>query len=443
MRILCQNCLREVDISVDQIEKDVECPYCKKKLDTSLQNPMIRRKIKTETSKPKSPARKEVQQKEQESTGKQGAQPQILNFTCPKCSTSYKLPATKVPRSGEFKLTCKNCGTVTVTSYPKLTGIEDNEPEPNSPDLDAVLNRGDGSNFPQRPGQLKGRRGILDDSNDTEFPENKSSENLSQKTSSTTKSIKQSNLDSQRRESLNPESSNIAPQIAPPEDGRPRYFTKSGDEVFGPLRIEELEKWAEQGLLHPDDNVAKAGSLYQPAKNIPELKMHFGSREINDTGGAAFGLKDDDEGWTFNKMLKAILAGVLGGIAHSVIMILWSMLSCRLAIGAALSVNPELTYFMAILIQFIMWTVMGAFLGALFSVIEGLFFAGGDDGNIWSYRNNWIGVTCGVVIGFFFMLFGGIGLFGLLGFAISFLILNSLIVFAYKTFFTDDDISDF
>jgi hypothetical protein len=54
------------------------------------------------------------------------------------------------------------------------------------------------------------------------------------------------------------------------------YVSRMG-QVYGPIAIEHLRMWAQQGQLAPNDMVAPAGTAaWQPASSVPDLAPWFG-----------------------------------------------------------------------------------------------------------------------------------------------------------------------
>jgi hypothetical protein len=67
-------------------------------------------------------------------------------------------------------------------------------------------------------------------------------------------------------------------QAQPPD--KSWYVSRMG-EVYGPIAIEHLRMWAQQGQVAPNDMVAPAGTAaWQPASTVPDLAPWFGG-----TGG--------------------------------------------------------------------------------------------------------------------------------------------------------------
>lgn len=55
------------------------------------------------------------------------------------------------------------------------------------------------------------------------------------------------------------------------------YVSRMG-QVYGPIAIEHLRMWAQQGQVAPNDMVAPAGTAaWQPASSIPDLAPWFGA----------------------------------------------------------------------------------------------------------------------------------------------------------------------
>ncbi len=93
MKVLCKNCLREVEMKRGMDK----CPYCRK----PLEGPKIGRQ-------------------EDIPRGKPIELPEQIVISCPVCSKRYRLPTSKIPRDTPFKISCKGCGSPIVTDYNRL-----------------------------------------------------------------------------------------------------------------------------------------------------------------------------------------------------------------------------------------------------------------------------------------------------------------------------------